>query len=193
MSVETYSNYSLQIVFGRVNQELAREIADFWLKNNAITNPLEAGRRTSEVVMVIRNEQDEVAAVSTAYLDKLPDSDDLYHFFRMFIRAADRVPGLARQAVLNSIEYLASQADATAKPKGLVMVTENRKLAAKIIVSNLKRMGFVHLGTDQGGNHQNMPKYARHTKAPAACIPRRSKGFPVRLLDLPGAEMGESR
>ncbi|MCA9261195.1 MAG: hypothetical protein KDA61_18395 [Planctomycetales bacterium] len=136
--------YSLNPVFGHVDERLRKEVFEFWKSNQAIGDPDEAWRRTNQVAIVIRNAVGDVVGVSTVYV-ALHTGGLPYYFYRSFVRPADRVYKLAHRTLLETRELLETLTDPH-KPKGLVIVAENKKLMRKGMRRFLEGSQFVFEG-----------------------------------------------
>lgn len=144
-----FQHYRITKVFQKISNEQANALASFWLQNKAITDPNEAKRRTSEAVSIIHNAKDEIVGVCTAYPSTHVDGK-LYYFGRMFIRPADRIPGMWQFIIRDAYDHLKELAIPN-KPIGILMVTENPKLMRKGARRMLEHINFQFTGKNQHG------------------------------------------
>lgn len=144
-------DYSISPVFGRVSEELRREVGAFWLGHGAIANDDEARRRADELVCVARNRAGEIVGVNTAYVSGLGAAKDRYFFYRMFVRPQDRHLHLSRAMVRAAVGALREGRDPGAAIRGVALVTENRKLMRAGGRRLLAHLGWQQAGTDPRG------------------------------------------
>jgi hypothetical protein len=143
--------YRIETVYGRLSRPLAAEIVRFWLQQGVIPGIEEARRRVSQVVDVIRNAQGEIVGLNSVYPASYRVKQDIYLFYRLFIRAIDRKPGLARFATEHVALALKSRPEVRPGIKGLIAVTENPKLTREAARRQLKRIGFEYDGRGPKG------------------------------------------
>jgi len=141
----TYGDYSIRVVHGAVNPDLSNEIADFWLMNQAITDPHEAARRVDDVICVARNTADEIVGINSIYVSALNQPSQRYYFYRIFLRKQDRVLGLAARMRCMCVDYLRVHSVGS-DISGVAMVTENPKLMKNAAQRMLARAGWQHVG-----------------------------------------------
>lgn len=145
----TYSSYRILCVYGQIDEELARELIDFWTRNKAIPNLRKARARVPQVVLIARNADGQLAGVSTVYRMTV-NRDRQYYFYRMFIQPSDRVPGMMRFMTKRTFDYL-RDLKVEDKPAGMAVVTENIKLMKRGIRREFERNGYTCLGKTRRG------------------------------------------
>lgn len=143
--------YRIDSVYSRLTQPLAAEIIRFWMQQGVISSLDEARRRVRQVVDVIRNAQGEIVGMNSVYPSSYRLKQDIYLFYRLFIRPIDRKPGLARFATEHIAQVLKSRPDLRPGIKGLIAVTENPKLTREAARRQLKRIGFEYDGRGPKG------------------------------------------
>lgn len=145
-----YKDYRIENVYKTLSDDHAQLIIDFWLRNNALPNPLMAEQRVKQVVMMILNKKDEVVGVSTIYRQPYKGDNRQYFFYRMFIQPGDRIFGMMAFVTGQTYEYL-KQLCMADKPEGLIVITENQKIMRKGSRRALERLGFDFMGKEQRG------------------------------------------
>jgi hypothetical protein len=139
--------HTLRTVAGRLDAATARAIIRLWL-DNAVLPLAEANRRIGEVVCAAFDPAGELVGVNSAYL-ALSDDDNLYWFYRTFIRSDRRgVFGLGRTMLRQAIAHLHAHPQGAA---GVMLVTENPKLMMKGAGELLRKIGFTPAGKDARG------------------------------------------
>lgn len=146
-----YHGYAIDNVFQAVPPALRDEIIDLWRRNQILPGPEEALRRVNQVVLAIRNPAGQVAGVSTAYVGDFQQRGNSYWFYRMFIQPADRVPGLMRFVTLRTCGILGER-HVPGGPKGVIIVTENRKLMRPGMRRMFERNGYEYMGRGPKGH-----------------------------------------
>lgn len=147
----SYCDYRLHYVYGRTSAEQRREIIDFWKRSNALGDEQASADRARQVVFMVRNADDRLVGVSTVYIADFMHPGQRFYFYRMFIQPEDRVPGMMRFVTLRSRDML--QAEYTpGSPRGIVIVTENRKLMRAGMKRMFERNGWQYVGRGPRGN-----------------------------------------
>lgn len=106
--------------------------------------PVKLERRANQVVYMVLNQQQQVVAVSTVFISKLPKDGQTYFFYRMFIQPSDRIYGMMKLLTLKTCTFLEREPQQD-KPKGVIIFTENRKLMRPGLKRLFKRNGFEYL------------------------------------------------
>jgi hypothetical protein len=139
-----YHGYTLTPVYQSINDRLTEQIIHFWQRNNAIPDPAERRRRVADVVYTIHTASGELVGVSTVYVSKL-QGDGPSYFYRMFIQAEHRQPGMMRH-ITNATRDLLQGLRIPNKPGGMIIITENQKLMRPGLRRMLQRHGYRYLG-----------------------------------------------
>ena len=143
--------YSFEIVYHRVTAQQRDAIVDFWLSYGAIDSTTEARRRSHQVVVLVRNPTGEIVGLSSVGLRNIPRLDGWHYIYRMFIRPADRVSYLMKEITNCSRDFLRSFEHPKLPMRGLLIVTENRKLMRPGLRKLLLRHGYQPLGRSTRG------------------------------------------
>ncbi len=145
--VDIIHGLSLHIVWANNAPQLKEALVQFWLENKAIPTRDEAEARTQQVVCVALNTKRHIVGVSSAYIAPFGQDKALYYYFRTFIQADARKLGLALRFVVFTRAHLAKVfTDATPKPQGMMIVTDNLRLKLGRINKWLSGQGFVLIG-----------------------------------------------
>ena len=143
-----YGDYRLVNIFDDPDNPLRARVTELWL-NAGLLNRDEAVRRSGEIVFVVMDSNDEVAGVSTAYLDSFRSPGDCYYFYRMYIAPAHRIHGMMEFITDKTRDYLRDTAGDRAS--GVVIITENAKLMRPGIKRRLRHIGFQHASKNPTG------------------------------------------
>jgi len=145
-----FHDYRIAAVYGTVDDATCGELARFWLAERAVPSEERARSRCGDVVLISRNPDGEIVGVSSVYRERFRGAGDVYWFYRMFIRAADRVPGMMRFMTALTRDHL-RDLEAQDKPRGVIIVTENPKLMRRGTRRTLERIGFTYVGATAKG------------------------------------------
>lgn len=143
--------YRIDTVMGRLTQPVAAEIVRFWMQQGVIPSIEEARRRASQVVAIVRNDQDEIVALNSVYPAAYRSPQENYFFYRLFVRPQDRKIGVNTAATRHAVDFLKQQSFPKLNIKGVVIITENPKLAGEGARRSLKRLGFDYDGRGPKG------------------------------------------
>lgn len=156
MSNPMSSDLHLKLVPGSNNPALLQSIVSMWLGEGVLTHA-EASRRIGEVVYAIIDHEETVHGVTTAYSGQFPARSEPFWFLRMFIRkSARKALGLKNHSAFQwdafekTCQFLAETTRTT--HRGVVMVTENRKLWSERWQKRLGGRGWKVLGKDGEGH-----------------------------------------
>jgi hypothetical protein len=149
-------SYRLELIAGGSSPLRRNQILDLWIGEGVLSTE-EASRRVSEVIYAIVDAEDAIHGVTTAYTGHLADNSTPVWFLRMFIRrSARKASGLKNRSAFQwetldkTCQFLRQSTHAT--HRGIVMVTENRKLWSEHWRQRLGERGWQVLGTDPRGN-----------------------------------------
>lgn len=172
--IQKYRKHTFHGVYGNVDEDLQKEIAAFWTRNQAISDRREALRRTREVVLVIRNAADEIAGITSVYLGHLDDGIE-YYFYRIFIQCTDRAAGMMRAATRATRVYLRDH-PVPDGPPAMIIVTENPKLMRKGMRRMFSQDECVYLGKTANGCDRWSVDCRPAAKAEHPCGSERNSG-----------------
>ena len=162
-----FKNYRFDAVYLDTSAEQRAAITRFWLTEQAIADPRLAEQRAHEVVlMVFRADTNELVGVSSVGLSR-NQQQRLYYTYRMFIRAADRVPYLMWSVVTATREFLEGYTHPSGAIAGLIHINENPKLMKPGIRRFFLRHGY-HYG---GKNQRGQDRWLIHFNSPGENTP----------------------
>lgn len=135
-------NYELIRVYNQPYFLIREKIVDLWVRNEAL-NYQQALERVNHVIYVIRDiDTQQIIGVSTAKLNYLPNTQELYYFYGMFIDKNHRGerPWLLKKTydVLNTQRKIKNI-------KGLAAFLENSKIPHKLF----DRYGWTKFNCDE--------------------------------------------
>lgn len=132
---------------------LKEAVATVW-KNNFLINEDEIRTRVNQLVYVIKNEEEQVLGVSTAYKVYIKQLRNFLYAVRFMILPDYRIPGLLPQLVGKTKEFLEEVhlTDTNEKCIGLIALVENEEMKTKLRAPILPS-GFVYIGNSGAGHH----------------------------------------
>ena len=146
----------LQILCGQPINVWRDRVIGMWVTEGVISQK-EAERRVHEVIYALLDDKDEAVGVTTAYPGHITLFAEPVWFLRMFIRkSARKALGLKNHSAFQweafdkTCQFLAQ--NNRAAHRGVVMVTENRKLWSERWQKRLGERGWQVLGKDAGGH-----------------------------------------
>jgi hypothetical protein len=147
-----FHGYRLEPVYLAITGQERAEVIAMWRAARAHSDPSVAAHRSREVVMLVRHEgSGELVGVSTVALKPSPGKGRSLYHFRMFLRHEHRQPYLMREVTNGTRDFLRTFPHPSAKPAGMLIVTENRKLMRPGIKRYLERHGYRYGGRGPQG------------------------------------------
>ncbi len=153
---EIVLGYHLIQVYKELTDQEEQNVIDFWKREQAVVDPIEAKRRVKEVAYVICNNTWQIVGISTAKLWE--QAEERYYYYRMFIRTQDRIGYLSTQVLHKTRDYL-SQYASEDNVNGFLVVTQNRKMMRPGFKRYFERHQYQYLGVDQDGCDRWLTRY----------------------------------
>ncbi len=140
-------------VWSNKSEELIQEIVDTWKKVGALPNQVDPFIRAKQVVLVARNEDNEIVGITTAKKTYYTPLKNDFYFFRGLLLPDYRIPGLFINMTIKTFERLEEFNYALIgekKPLGVITEVENPRLKK----ANLTKLssGMVLIGFSTRGN-----------------------------------------
>lgn len=143
-----------QCVWQNFSAPEVRMVEDMWRKYNALDGEEMIGRRSKQIVFVVKNQHGEVGGVSTVRPVQLAFlNNHFFYEFRCFVAPPFRAPGLDSLLALKTKEFLEGQKDSVSKFKGLLMIIENDALRNQRTKAVWPASGMVFVGYTAQGHH----------------------------------------
>ena len=123
---KSIDGFLYQNVWPEKNQELLDEIVAVWKETNALSqnqNPID---RAKEVVFLVRNEQNKIVAISTAFIRRIQQLRAHMFVYRCFVTKSYRRKKIATRITVITRDYLES-IHKNIEPRciGIIAETEN--------------------------------------------------------------------
>lgn len=150
--------YSLEVVWENVTPELAEEAKNLWARENALPRDESVENRVKQLLVVARDANKKLIAVSTAERRRVPELlNNIFYYYRVFVAAEHRNEGMALPISHKAREHLhqrfLSGQDTLAK--GFYVAIENSILKKVHTQAILVVGGIDHpfIGVDQRGRY----------------------------------------
>lgn len=150
--------YSLEVVWENITPRLAAEAIELWTREHALPRGESVENRVKQLLVVARDADQRLIAVSTAERRRVPELlDNVFYYYRVFVGAAHRNKGLALPISHRAREYLhqrfLSGEDRVAK--GFYVAIENPILQQVHTQAALVVGGIDHpfIGVDERGRY----------------------------------------
>ncbi len=117
--------YEILNIYHNSTSDIRNEIINLWIRNNAL-NYFQTTERVKHVVYAIQEKNtSKIIGVSTARLNCLPNTQELYYFYGMFI---DKNHRGKRPWLLKRTYDLLNEIRTEKKAQGLAAILENKKI-----------------------------------------------------------------
>ena len=144
-----YQDYQLVNIYDDPDSPWRERVIDLWTRTGILARD-EAVKRADQIVLVALDGDDNVAGVSTVYVDDFRGPGDRYYFYRLFIAPGHRVYGMMKFMTAMSRDYLRER-ECRDRPNGVVVITENPKLMRTGIKREFRRIDFKYAGRNPKG------------------------------------------
>jgi len=133
-------------IFGSDKSTIKEHLVNFWLENNAISDAAEAWRRTDEVACMILDDQNDIVAVSSIYINPLDSHTKNFWLYRTFVRPMDRKHWFINKTplilIVSTFDQLSRLPKNKERPSGLMFFVDNIKFNRPALVKLIKGIGF---------------------------------------------------
>ena len=150
--MRSVTDFSFEPVF-EIQPDLATRIVQLWTQHAGL-RIAEAQRRLTEVILVVRYQQ-EVIGVATAYKGYLQQSENFVYLYRCFIADAHRAPALDTQLIMRAKELLEekSMQEMEKKCVGLAVIVQNETIKKFWNQAVWQGAEMMYIGNTAEGNH----------------------------------------
>ena len=116
--------YHYQNVWKQHSPELITEITDFWIKEHALPKDAQPAKRAEQVVAVMRDENNELVAVSTAFAKVVPRLKQVLYYYRTFCAESHRRNNTSTEMMKFCQNALLEYNLGLQKPEAIVIIIE---------------------------------------------------------------------
>ena len=154
-------NIIIDNVWQNKSGELIKEIINFWKVHLAIPPNVDIEKRAKQVVLIARNEKNEIVGVTTSYLTKYVPLKNKFFIFRGMIDPEYRIPGLFIKMTITTIQILEEFSKTLSeKERAIGIITEMENPNLKKARMTRTSSGMVLVGFSKKEN----PVYAYYFK-----------------------------
>ncbi len=145
--------FTYDAVWKKISPALSDEIIAFWRAENALPGHDDLAKRAQQVVVVMRDEQGKIAAVSTAILDVIPRLQQPLYYYRTFCAEAHRNNRTSIPMMKASQQALLAYNLALQSPEsiGLHIEIENDFISSHYNMAFWPQTGFSFIGYSPRG------------------------------------------
>lgn len=162
--MEVYKNdISFENVWTRVDSKLSGELVDFWMSRKLISTDTEARERSKQAVVLLRNKRGILIGVSTATKNYFKPVGAHFYFYRCFVDASFRIPGLDIKLTKTALDVLEKHVRSTSDGAVGVLALVQGETLKKRVWAIWPSLNFFFYGKDKHGNPIRI-YYFRHAK-----------------------------
>ena len=145
--------YRYQNVWQAVDDALSREIQAFWAAENALPRNEDADARAKQAVVVMRDEQGLIAAVSTALCRRVPRLQQNLYYYRTYCAEPHRGQHTMLEILGHSQQALNDYNLGLQTPEaiGVLLELENSMLSGRYTEAHNSQMGYTFIGVSPRG------------------------------------------
>lgn len=150
---KTKSEYRYENVWQKVNEQLAAEIEAFWKAESALPADEEPGKRARQAVLLMRDADGAIAAISTATVKRIPRLQQPLYYYRTFCAEKHR----GRRTMLDMLGHcqdaLREYNTGMDNPEaiGMLIELESAMLAGRYDEAQNTETGFTFIGQSPRG------------------------------------------
>jgi hypothetical protein len=145
--------YKYQNVWKKITPELITEITEFWAKENALPKEAQPAKRAEQVVAIMRDKNNELAAVSTAIAKVVPRLRQTLYYYRTFCAEKHRLQNTSTGMLQASQKALLEYNQGKEKPDaiGIIIEIENKKIHDRFNEATWTNTSFSFIGYSPRG------------------------------------------
>ena len=147
------SPYRFENTWQKVNQQLAAEILAFWTAESALPPDEDPDVRARQVVVLMRDADGAIAAVSTAVIKRIPRLQQPLYYYLTYYAEKHR----GRRTMLDMLEHCRqalneyNSGPAVPEPIGILLELESPMLAGRYDEAQNTETGFSFIGQSPRG------------------------------------------
>ncbi len=147
--------YSLQNVWEDKDEQLKEEIIDFWLSENAIPERKIAEQRVNQVFFVVRDEDNKIIGVNTAYKAFNKQLNNHLYYYRTFICPKGRKYNMIGEMLFKTMDWLETRfiEKKDIEAVGILLEVENEQIKTRLNQAVWPTAQFYYIGKNQRGDH----------------------------------------
>ena len=145
--------YQYQNVWKKLTPELITEITEFWANEKALPKDAQPTKRAEQVVVIMRDENNKLAAVSTAIAKVVPRLRQTLYYYRTFCAEKHRLNNTSTGMLQASQKALLEHNQKKDKPDaiGIILEIENKAIHARFNEATWTNTSFSFIGYSPRG------------------------------------------
>ncbi len=153
--MENEKGYELYNVWIQKTPELRKEIIDFWIEEKALPSVEAAEKRVEQVILVARDKNSRIAAISSIYEKFSNQLENFFYFYRTYIRKDARNSKLSIYMLRTARDFLEEKFINRVKTRaiGMIVEIENKMLQTYKNEAVWPHTKFVYIGKNERGDH----------------------------------------
>lgn len=150
---KTKSEYSFESVWQKVDEQLSTEIVTFWKAESALPADEDAGKRAKQAVVVMRDGDGAIAAISTVTIKRIPRLLQPLYYYRTFCAEKHRGRHTMLDILSQCYEILKEYNTNLESPEaiGMLLELESKMLAGRYDEAQSTETGFTFIGQSLRG------------------------------------------
>lgn len=145
--------YQFQNVWKKLTPELITEITEFWAKEKALSKDAQPAKRAEQVVVIMRDKNNKLAAVSTAMAKVVPRLRQTLYYYRTFCAEKHRLNNTSVGMLQASQKALLEYNQGKEKPDaiGVILEIEHKAIHARFNEATWTKTSFCFIGYSPRG------------------------------------------
>jgi hypothetical protein len=140
--------YEIIEIYHHITDEIKNEIIDLWINNQALSKIEALNRINCAICAIVHIPSGKIIGVSTAKINFLPKTNDIYYYYGMFVDKEHRggvgINWRIKTSIIEKTFNILKKQN-NKYVKGLAAILENKKIPNKF----LQRYGWIPLNDEQ--------------------------------------------
>jgi hypothetical protein len=147
------SEYRYEKVWQKVDDQLSTEIVAFWKAESALPADEDSGNRAKQVVVVMRDGDGEIAAISTVAIKRIPRLQQPLYYYRTFCAEKHRGQRTMLDMLSHCQDALKEYNTGLENPEaiGMLIELESNMLSGRYDEAQNTETGFTFIGQSPRG------------------------------------------
>jgi hypothetical protein len=153
MMKRSIHDFKWHVVWKKITIDEIEQVVAFWLRLGILSR-LEAAKRAKQVVIIIKNKNEEVVGVSTAFHTYFKELRSYVYAYRCLIHKDSRVIGMETKLTIETKSILEGQLHSFKenKPVGLLAVVQNERLSSNARYAIWPGVNMIYIGNNSTGD-----------------------------------------
>jgi hypothetical protein len=152
-SAQDKQNVAFQNVWGKDVSAFEAQVRNLWKQHGGPIG-VSAGNRLSQLALIIKDPDDKVVGMSTAFKVHVKQLRNYFFAIRLLIAPEFRIPGLTSKLLVLTRDFLESIHHQEVPPAiGVITLVENQRMKEKRNEAIWPASGMVYIGNSGEGHH----------------------------------------